>query len=50
MPSYKRIKRIFITDKPMEMTTTSKIKRHIEVEKMLEEEASRNSEKNLQDK
>lgn len=50
MPSYKRIKRIFITDKPMEMTTTSKIKRHIEVEKMLEEEALRNSEKNLQDK
>lgn len=50
MPSYKRIKRIFITDKPMEMTTTSKVKRHIEIEKMLEEEASRNSEKNLQDK
>lgn len=39
MPAYKRIKRIFITDEPMIKTTTSKVKRHLEIEKMLEEEA-----------
>ena len=38
MPAYKRIKRIFITDSPMIKTTTSKVKRHLEIEEMLKEE------------
>lgn len=38
MPAYKRIKRIFITDSPMIKTTTSKVKRHLEIEEMLREE------------
>lgn len=41
MPAYKRIKRIFITDSPMIKTTTSKVKRHLEIEEMLKEEKER---------
>lgn len=42
MPAYKRIKRIFITDEPMIKTTTHKVKRHLEIERMLEEEKGKN--------
>ena len=38
MPLYKRIKRIFVTDEPMIKTSTSKGRRFLEIEKMLEEE------------
>ena len=38
MPLYKRIKRIFVTDEPMIKTSTSKVRRFLEIEKMLEEE------------
>ena len=38
MPLYKHIKRIFITDEPMIKTSTSKVRRFLEIEKMLEEE------------
>ncbi len=38
MPPYKRIKRVFITDEPMIKTSTAKVRRFLEIEKMLEEE------------
>ena len=38
MPAYKRIKRIFVTDEPMIKTSTSKVRRFLEIEKMLKEE------------
>ncbi len=38
VPPYKRIKRIFVTDEPMIKTSTGKVRRFLEIEKMLEEE------------
>ena len=32
---YKRIKRVYITDEPMEKTSTGKVKKYIELEKIL---------------
>ena len=32
--NYKHIKRIFVTDEPMEKTSTQKVKKYIEIEKM----------------
>lgn len=49
MPAYKRIKRIFVTDEPMIKTSTSKVRRFLEIEKMLEEEANREKEKSTEE-
>jgi len=38
VPPYKRIKRLFTSDEPMVRTSTGKIRRFIEIEKMLESE------------
>lgn len=49
MPAYKRIKRIFVTDEPMIKTSTSKVRRFLEIEKMLEEEANHEKEKSTEE-
>ena len=38
LPSYKRIKRVYTTDEPMEKTSTQKIKRFVETQKIIDEE------------
>lgn len=49
MPAYKRIKRIFVTDEPMIKTSTSKVRRFLEIEKMLEEEANHEKAKSTEE-
>lgn len=49
MPAYKRIKRIFITDEPMIKTSTSKVRRFLEIEKMLEEEKDHEEAKSMEE-
>lgn len=39
IPHYKRIKRIFITNEPMEKTSTGKVKRFKEIDKIIAEDA-----------
>lgn len=38
LPTYKRIKRVYITDEPMEKTSTQKIKRFVEIQKIIDAE------------
>lgn len=38
LPSYKRIKRVYTTDEPMEKTSTQKVKRFVEMQKIIEAE------------
>ena len=37
-PPYKRIKRVYTTDEPMEKTSTQKVKRFVETQKIIDEE------------
>lgn len=43
-PTYKRIKRIIATDEEMVKTTTGKVKRHVELQKILDERAEMTAE------
>ena len=38
LPPYKRIKRVYTTDEPMEKTSTQKVKRFVETQKIIDEE------------
>lgn len=38
VPHYKRIRRVFVTDVPMEMTTTGKVKKYVELKKIIAED------------
>ena len=42
LPTYKYIKKLFLTDEEMIKTTTAKIKRFKEIEKILEREKNKN--------